>query len=324
MIQVPATQVPQLYMLEVLPHALVRVQFWRVSRQFLHLHELRPTALQESLDLLAAVDGRAVPHREESAAHHPPHVSQEGDAFGASERAAARQRVELPARRDPAHHREVSARQMRSQHRGDAARSVGADDAGQQVEARFVNEDGRAIFAPRFFFNSGHRSSRHPTTACSSRWAARSAGFCGVQRKAFRSRETWSLWYVTENSRRMTSATRAHVQTSPRKPYASAPCARNSGTRRNWSSVSRGVAPLWGRASKPSSPCSRTAAIHWLTATFVTPKTSAISCCVQPSRLSSRARQRRICFQSGVRDASVAMLALLPPASGLSYQCISL
>jgi hypothetical protein len=40
--------------------------------------------------------------------------------------------------------------------------------------------------------------------------------------------------------------------------------------------------------------------------------------------LSSSARQRRICFQLGARDASVAMPALLPPAGGLSYQCIGL
>src|SRR5215203_904815 len=324
MIQVPATQVPQLDALEMLPHALIRVQVWRVRRQPLHLHEPRPAGGQERLDLLAAVDGRAVPHRQQVAPDHPPHVAEEGDTLGAPQRAAPRQRVELPLRRDPTHYRQVSARDERAQHRGDAARGVSADDRRQRVEARLVDEDGRAPLAPRFFFNSGHRSSRHPATSCSSRWAARSAGFCGVQRKAFRSRETWPLWYETANSRRMTSATRAHVQTSPRKPYASAPCDKNSGTSRSRSGVSRGVAPLWGRASKPASPCSRTAAIHWLTATFVTPRASAISCCVQPSRLSSSARQRRICFQSDVRDASVAMPALLPPAGGLSYQCITL
>src|SRR5690242_21036419 len=99
MIQVSATQVPQLHVLELLPYALVRVQLRRVSRQPLQVDELRAAARQERLDLFAAVDGRAVPHRQQVAPDHPPHVPEEGDTLDAAQRAAARQRVE-PAARD--------------------------------------------------------------------------------------------------------------------------------------------------------------------------------------------------------------------------------
>lgn len=94
MIQIPATQVPQLDVLEVLPHALIRVQVGRVSRQPLQVDEPRPAARRESLDLVTAVDGRAVPHREEPAPDHLPHVTEERDTLGAPKRAAARRRVE--------------------------------------------------------------------------------------------------------------------------------------------------------------------------------------------------------------------------------------
>ena len=44
----------------------------------------------------------------------------------------------------------------------------------------------------------------------------------------------------------MTSATRAQVQTSPRKPYASGPCQRNSGIRRFCAGESLGGRPGTG------------------------------------------------------------------------------
>src|SRR2546421_12481839 len=88
MIQVPATQVSQFHVLEMLPHAFVRVKLWRVSWQLLQVDELRPAFGQESLDLLAAMDGRPVPHRQQLAAYHPPHVPQKGDTLGAAKRAA--------------------------------------------------------------------------------------------------------------------------------------------------------------------------------------------------------------------------------------------
>ncbi len=305
-------------MFEMLPHAFVRVQIGRVGRQLLQLHKLRSSIRQKRFDIVAAMNRRTIPHHQQLASNHPPHVTQERDTLGARQRSATSQRKELAARCNPAHHRQVSARDEGVQHRGHATRRIGADNSGQQIEARFVNKDGRLMRTPRFFFNSGQVSSRHSMIFSSSRWAARSIGFCGVQPKAFSNRETWSLWYVTANSRAITCPMRRQVQTSPRKPYASAPCDKNSGISFSWSGVNLGVAPLCGRACKLVTPCFCTAVIHWLTATFVTPKASAISCCDQPSRLSSSARQRRISFQSGVRMLVVTMPAVVTFTDELS------
>src|SRR5205823_14991042 len=106
----------------------------------------------------------------------------------------------------------------------------------------------------------------------------------------------------------MTVATRAHVHTSPRKPYASAPSASSSGNKARSAGESLGGAPTCGRPSKPALPSSRTALIHLLTARLETPRASAISSCVQSARLSSNARYRRLSFQSGMRIFLVLMI----------------
>src|SRR2546423_2387072 len=309
MMQVRATQVSHLDMFEMLPYAFIWVQIGRISWQLLQMDKMRSPIRQKRFDLVAAMNRRTIPHHQQLASNHPSHVTQERDALDARQWTPTSQRKELTARRNPAHHRQMIARHKRVQHWRHTTWRISSDHCGQQVEARFINKDRRLLLAPRFFFKSGQVSSRHSMIFSSSRWAARSIGFCGVQSKTFNNRETWSLWYVTENSRAITCAMRRHVQTSPRKPYASAPCDKNSGIIFSWSLVSFGVAPLCGRACKLSMPCFCTAVIHWLTATFVTPKASAISCCVQPSRLSSSARQRRISFQLGVRVLVVTIPA---------------
>ena len=251
------------------------------------------------------------------------HMPQEADTFNARQGSSPRQSIKLSARCDPTHHRQVVAGLEGTQDRSCGTRGIGANHSGQQVETRFVNEDGRAMLPPRFFFNSAQVSSRHSVIFSSLRWAARSLGFGGVQCKAFKRRDTWSLWYETANSRRMTCATRAAVQTSPRKPYASAPCDNNSGSWSRCCAVNFDAAPVCGRAARLSSPPVETRVIHWLTAPLVTPKASAISWCVQPSCLRSRARHRRRSFQSRMCACFAAMPTFLS-ANGFSYQCIAL
>ena len=82
-------------------------------------------------------------------------------------------------------------------------------------------------------------------------------GTCGVHPRRLSSRDTWLLLYETPNSSRMTPATRSQVQTSPRKPYASAPCQRKSGIRRTCSGVSLGPRPRPGASEeglRPAAP----------------------------------------------------------------------
>jgi len=155
----------------------------------------------------------------------------------------------------------------------------------------FRNTNDETPFAASFFFRAGQTSLRHRVMAASSRCVARSSGRCGVQSMDFNIRETCALWYVTLNSHSITLATRSQVQTPPRKPYASAPALSNSGSRWSCSGVRRGLAPLRGLASRPSSPCSCAIFIHLLTAVLLTESASATSSCVQPSCFSSNARK---------------------------------
>jgi len=238
----------------MLPHAFIRVEVRRVGGQPLQLHELRPAGCQKSFDFVAPVNRRPVPHHQQFASDHAMHMPQEADTFNARQGSSPRQSIKLSARCDPTHHRQVVAGLEGTQDRSCGTRGIGANHSGQQVETRFVNEDGRAMLPPRFFFNSAQVSSRHSVIFSSLRWAARSLGFGGVQCKAFKRRDTWSLWYETANSRRMTCATRAAVQTSPRKPYASAPCDNNSGSWSRCCAVNFDAAPVCGRAARLSSP----------------------------------------------------------------------
>src|SRR5262249_8648114 len=163
------------------------------------------------------------------------------------------------------------------------ARGVSSHHPRQQIEGGLVNANNHTAFAPRLFFNSGQTSLRQWAISSSSRRRSNTRGFWGVQPKSFNKRATWLLWYLTPNSHSMTCATRWQVQISSRNPYSVAPGASNSG--RDWSSsgANFGGAPVRGRACKASSPPSRTAFIHLLTAAFVTPSPSAISSWVQPS-----------------------------------------
>ncbi len=68
--------------------------------------------------------------------------------------------------------------------------SVGADSAGEQVEARFVDPDDGPSFLVSPFFRAGQRSVRQASIAASFRWLARSIGFWTLQPSARRSLPT--------------------------------------------------------------------------------------------------------------------------------------
>lgn len=310
-------------MFEMLPNLFVRIQVRRVRRKLLQMNIACATSRQKFFHQGTAVNWGTIPDHQQLAANPTPQVEEKRDALGARQRFCPRQRIESPLRRNPAHHRQVIACEKRVQDRCLPPRRVSLDNARQQIKAGFVNQNKGAAFAARFFLSSFQTSARHCTIFPSSRWRACSSGFCGVQSSSFKSFGTWWLWYETPNSVAITQATRAAVQTSPRKPYASAPWDKNSGSRCFCSGVSLGVAPFRGRACKPSSPYSCTRCIHWLMAPFVTPKASAISSCVQPSRLSSSARHRRSSFQSTARVFFVVMPAFLSRSGRFSYQCVA-
>src|SRR5579871_3975467 len=105
----------------------------------------------------------------------------------------------------------------------------------------------------------------------------------------------------------MTWATRPQVQTSPRKPYASAPCQRKSGIRRSWASLSRAGRPGEARERRASGPPSAAAVSQVLTADSEALRAVAMSRCAQPSCFSRRACMRRHSLKSGPGNGSVSM-----------------
>src|SRR5262249_14725403 len=97
-------------------------------------------------------------------------------------------------------------------------RGIGADDTGQGIEARFVDEKDALLLGLRPLLMAGQLCSRPCASAASSRWRARRAGFCGLQRSALSKRPIWTGWEVMPHARRMTVAIRPRVHTCPRKP----------------------------------------------------------------------------------------------------------
>jgi hypothetical protein len=163
-----------------------------------------------------------------------------------------------------------------------SARCIRSDVPRQEIKPRFVHKHDGPAFDVRLFLSWGQTCRRHCSITASSRWAARSIGICGVQCKRFNNRETCALWYQTPNSSPITLATRAQVQHSPRKPYASAPWDKSSGIKRHCSPVSL-IGPVGlGLARHAAMPYSRIFASHWLTAAGDTPSASAISHCFHP------------------------------------------
>ena len=62
-----------------------------------------------------------------------------------------------------------------------AAWGIGADGAGQQVEAGLIDPHDGSAFVLRPFFRHGLRSDRHVSIVASLRWVARWIGFWTLQ-----------------------------------------------------------------------------------------------------------------------------------------------
>ena len=318
MAQIFTTDVSQLHMLEVLPDSLCRIQLRRIGRQLLKVNVSGSSISHKPGDLFT-VDRRAVPHNQQLALPLILDMLQEAHTIQTRQRSLASQRQEVAVHRNPAHHRQMSVAQERFDDRRLCSRRVGSDHSGQQVKARFINkENGQAIFA-RLFFNSGQTSMRQQEMAFSSRRSSLSAGSCGVHFKALSKRETCALWYETENSSRITSATRAHVQSWPRKPYASAPCDRRSGMSLLCSSANRATLCPRVLARQASRPSLCLAAIQRLTAASETPKAWAMARPVHPCSWRSKARLRRASRQS-LNFVLLRLMALLYRAAELNFQ----
>jgi hypothetical protein len=176
-----------------------------------------------------------------------------------------------------------------TQDRGLSAGGVRSAVAWQERNPWLVHTHEGPAFDVRLFLRRCQPWRRHGSSTASSRWVARSIGNCGVPCRRFSNRETWAVWYQLPHSSPITVATRAQVQHSPRKPFASAPWAKSSGITHHW------IGPVGlGLARQAAMPCSRLLASHWLTAAGDIPRAAAISYCFHPCCPSSNARWRRV------------------------------
>ena len=80
--QIRAAAIAQLDALEVVPDALVGVEFGSIARQPLQVQAIGRAFAQEVLDWLPAMDGRAIPDDQQFAPHLAQQQPQEADDIG--------------------------------------------------------------------------------------------------------------------------------------------------------------------------------------------------------------------------------------------------
>jgi hypothetical protein len=192
--EVLAADVAQFDALEVVPDALVRIEVGGVAGELFQADAAGTALGEEVLDRLAAMDGSAVPDDQELAGDVAEQVLQEADDIRALVGMVLHQHEQAPGGGDAADDRQVVAAQGEAEDRRLAARRVGADGAGEEVEARFVDPDDRPTLLVSPLFRAGQRSVRQASITASFRWLARAIGFCTLQPAARRSLPTWLGW----------------------------------------------------------------------------------------------------------------------------------
>ena len=133
--QVLAADVGQVDVLEVVPDALVRVEVRGVAGKLFELDASGAALGQEVLDRLAAMDRRAVPDDQELAGDVAEQVLEEADDVRALVRVLLDQHQQPTRRGDATDDGQVVAAQGEAEDRRLAARGVGPDGAGEEVEA---------------------------------------------------------------------------------------------------------------------------------------------------------------------------------------------
>jgi hypothetical protein len=216
--QTEAAHVAQLDPLEVGPEAFPRIQLRGIGREALQVETGGCSIAQELSDDMAAMHGRPVPENDHPAGRLAQQVLQKGDHFPSIEGVILAMEIQLPLGRDGADGGEMIAGPPFLQDRRVPPGRIGADDTGQGIEARFVDEPEVRPLRLRPFWIAGHVSSRQRAIATSSRWHARRAGFCRLHWIAWHQRPTWTGWYERPNAKAMTAAMRPRVHTWPRQP----------------------------------------------------------------------------------------------------------
>ena len=188
--EVLAADVAQLDTLEVVPDALVRVEVRGVPGELLQADASGAALSQAGLDRLAPMDGSAVPDDQELAGDVAQQMREEAHDVRARVGVILHQHAEPAGRCDAADDRQMIAAQWQAEDGSLTTRRGGADGAGEQVEARFIDPDDGPALLVSPFFRAGQRSVRQASIAASFRWLARSIGCWTLQPSARRSLPT--------------------------------------------------------------------------------------------------------------------------------------
>ena len=189
-----AAHIAQLDAFELRPQPLTGIQVRRIGREALDMEPLPGSIREELCDHAAARNRCPIPDDHQMARDFPQQMLQEGHDIGRVDRPFLAVNIQLPRGGDGTDGREVVTRPPLPENRGLAYRSIGADDTGQGIEPRFIEEEDGLPLDLCPFLSAGQVSSRQRVMAVSSRWRARRAGFCRLQRMAWRRRLTWLGW----------------------------------------------------------------------------------------------------------------------------------
>jgi hypothetical protein len=213
-----AAHIPELDSCQMSPQALARIQLRGIRRQALSMESFRSARRQELLDRVTAMDRRAILEDHQATSHFAPQMLQKGHDISRVEGRFLAVKVQRTREGDGADGREMSAGPPLLQHGRLAHGGIGPDDAGQGREPRFVYAKDALRLDVCPLLMAGHVSCRQRAMAASSRWRARRAGVCGLQRRPLSRRPTWTGGEDTPHARCITAAIRLRVQTCPRKP----------------------------------------------------------------------------------------------------------
>ena len=188
--EILAADVPQFDALEVVPDPFIGIEVRGVPRELFQADAVGAALRQEVLDRLAAMDRSAVPDDQDLAGDVTQEVLEEAHDIRARVGVVLHQHEQAPLRRDAADDRQVVAAQREAEDRRLPAWGVGPDRTREEIEARFVDPDDGPTLLVSPLFRAGQRSVRQASIAASSRWLARSIGFCTLQPAARRSLPT--------------------------------------------------------------------------------------------------------------------------------------
>src|SRR5574341_681563 len=160
----------------MLPDTFIGIEIRSIGWELLYVNQPCPTAGQQRLDLLSAMNTETIPDDQQFPAQIMRHMAQKQFTVLA------------------AHHRQMLASQQDFQEWRITSRGVSSYHSGQQVEGSLINTSNHAVFATRLFLSSGQTSLRQCAISASLRRMSCTAGICGVQSNCLSKRATWLLW----------------------------------------------------------------------------------------------------------------------------------